>query len=90
MEGSYHPMSLLVLTNSIGSRRSRYHQFSTERINMDYFLIFTLSNIVALFITYSYLIKKAKVITLPALIKGTWIYGTIISMLIVIPYYLYT
>jgi hypothetical protein len=58
--------------------------------NMDYFLIFTLSNVVALFITYSYLIKKAKVITLPALIKGTWIYGTIISMLIVIPYYLYT
>ncbi|MEO0048095.1 MAG: hypothetical protein RLZZ410_1054 [Pseudomonadota bacterium] len=57
---------------------------------MDYFLIFTLSNVAALFITYSYLMKKAKVITLPALIKGTWIYGTVISMLIVIPYYLYT
>jgi hypothetical protein len=44
---------------------------------------------ILLFITYFYLVKKAKVITLAALMKGTWIYGTIISMLIAIPYYLY-
>jgi hypothetical protein len=57
--------------------------------NMDYLIIFSISNFLALFITYFYLVKKAKVITLAALMKGTWIYGTIISMLIAIPYYLY-
>jgi hypothetical protein len=57
---------------------------------MDYFFIFLISNIAALFITYSYLLRRAKVITLMALLKGTWIYGTIISLVIVIPYHLYS
>lgn len=56
---------------------------------MDYFIIFSVSNLLGLFITYFYLVKKTKVITSIALIKGAWIYGTIISMLIAIPYYLY-
>jgi hypothetical protein len=56
---------------------------------MDYFIIFSMSNLLGLLITYFYLVKKAKIITLVALIKGAWIYGTIISMLIAIPYYLY-
>ena len=58
-------------------------------LNMDYFIIFSMSNLLGLLITYFYLVKKAKIITLIALIKGAWIYGTIISMLIAIPYYLY-
>lgn len=56
---------------------------------MDYIIIFSVSNLLGLFITYFYLVKKTKVITSIALIKGAWIYGTIISMLIAIPYYLY-
>ena len=57
---------------------------------MDYFFIFLISNVAALFITYSYLIRRTKVITMTALLKGTWIYGTIISLVIVIPYHLYS
>jgi hypothetical protein len=57
---------------------------------MDYFFIFLLSHIAALFITYAYLIRHAKVVTMTALLKGTWIYGTIISLVIVVPYHLYS
>lgn len=57
---------------------------------MDYLLIFIFCYGLGFLISFSFLLKNAKVISMTALLKDTFAYGFTISLVVVITYYLYT
>lgn len=56
---------------------------------MDYLLIFIFCHALGFLITLSFLLKKAKVITMTDLLQGTFSYGFTFTLIVGVSYYLF-